>query len=192
MSPPNYPASLAPFISRFLLQLPQAVQIAHYMRPAAVLIPIVCRLELALLLTRRAGSLRKHGGPVAFPGGKTDAEDGSPIVTVLRESQEEVAIPPQAVTVIGQLTPLDSSSGFQVTPVVGLVSPEVQLHVCEAEVADVFEMPLRESLTLPRYYSLDIHHGGHSQRIYVSWYQSQFVWGLTAAIIRRLAQQVSI
>lgn len=192
MSPPNYPASLAPFISRFLLQLPQAAQIAHHTRPAAVLIPIVCRLEPTLLLTRRADSLRKHGGQVAFPGGKTDAEDGSPIVTALREAQEEVAIPPQAVTVVGQLAPLDSSSGYQVTPVVGLISPEVQFHACEAEVADVFEMPLREALTLSRYYSLDIHRGGHSQRIYLSWYQNQFVWGLTAAIIRRLAQQVSI
>jgi len=192
VNPPNYPASLAAFISRFQLQLPQAAQMSFNVRPAAVLIPIICHPEPTLLLTRRADSLRKHAGQVAFPGGKTDAEDGSPIVTALREAQEEVAIPPQAVSVIGQLAPLDSSTGFQVTPVVGLIPPGVQFHANEAEVADVFEIPLHEALTLSRYYPLDIHRGGHSHRIYLSWYQSQFIWGLTAAIIRRLAQQVSI
>lgn len=164
----------------------------HNVRPAAVLIPIVCRAEPTLLLTRRADSLRKHAGQVAFPGGKTDAEDGSAIVTALREAQEEVAIPPNAVTVLGQMAPLDSSTGFQVTPIVGLIPPDVQFHANEGEVADVFEMPLREALTLSRYYPLDIHRAGHTHRIYLSWYHSQFIWGLTAAIIRRLAQQVSI
>ena len=116
----------------------------HNVRPAAVLIPIVCRAEPTLLLTRRADSLRKHAGQVAFPGGKTDAEDGSAIVTALREAQEEVAIPPNAVTVLGQMAPLDSSTGFQVTPIVGLIPPDVQFHANEGEVADVFEMPLRK------------------------------------------------
>ena len=60
--PSNSPASLHAFISRFQLQLPQAAQISHNVRPAAVLIPIVCRAEPTLLLTRRADSLRKHAG----------------------------------------------------------------------------------------------------------------------------------
>ncbi|AHG22139.1 NUDIX hydrolase [Chania multitudinisentens RB-25] len=188
----HHPASLAAFISRFQLQLPQAVQTSHNVRPAAVLIPIVCRPEPTLLLTRRADSLRKHAGQVAFPGGKTDAEDSSAIITALREAQEEVAIPPQAVQVLGKLAPLDSNTGFQVTPVVGLIPPDIQFHANADEVAEVFEMPLHEALMLSRYYPLDIHRGGHSHRLYLSWYRSQFVWGLTAAIIRRLAQQVSI
>ncbi|WP_025121897.1 MULTISPECIES: CoA pyrophosphatase [unclassified Serratia (in: enterobacteria)] len=192
MSQQDYPASLADFISRFQLQLPQAKRISLNSRPAAVLIPIVCRPEPTLLLTRRADSLRKHAGQVAFPGGKTDAEDGSPIITALREAQEEVAIPAQRVHILGQLAPLDSSTGFQVTPVVGLIPPDVIFHANEGEVAEVFEIPLHEALRLSRYYPLDIHRGGHAHRVYLSWYQSQFVWGLTAAIIRRLAQQVSI
>lgn len=188
----DYPASLAAFISRFQLQLPQATQASRNVRPAAVLIPIICRPEPTLLLTRRADSLRKHAGQVAFPGGKTDAEDGSAIVTALREAQEEVALPSQAVHVLGQLAPLDSNTGFQVTPIVGLIPPDIKFYANAEEVAEVFEMPLHEALTLSRYYPLDIHRGGHSHRLYLSWYQSQFVWGLTAAIIRRLAQQVSI
>lgn len=192
MNQPTYPASLAAFISRFQLQLPQATQIARGVKPAAVLIPIICRQEPTLLLTRRADTLRMHAGQVAFPGGKTDAEDRSAIATALREAQEEVALPPNKVTVLGQLAPLDSSIGFQVTPIVGLVPPDVQFYPNEGEVADVFEMPLHEALNISRYHPLDIHRAGHAHRVYLSWYQSQFVWGLTAAIIRRLAQQVSI
>ncbi|VDZ62053.1 putative NUDIX hydrolase [Serratia odorifera] len=133
MSQPTYPASLADFISRFQLQLPQASRISHNVRPAAVLVPIICRPEPTLLLTRRADTLRKHAGQVAFPGGKTDASDASATFTALREAQEEVAIPPAAVTVLGQMAPLDSSTGFQVTPIVGLIAPDVQFHAMKTK-----------------------------------------------------------
>lgn len=192
MNPPTYPTTLADFVSRFQLQQPQAVQTSHGVRAAAVLVPIVCREEPTLLLTRRADTLRKHAGQVAFPGGKADPQDASLIATALREAEEEVAIPPAAVQVLGQMAPLDSSSGFRVTPIVGLVPADVRFHANEGEVADVFEIPLHEALTLSRYYPLDIHRNGYRHRVYLSWYQRRFVWGLTAAIIRRLAQQVSL
>lgn len=80
MSHQSYPPSLADFISRFQLQLPQAAQLSYNVRPAAVLIPIICRPEPTLLLTRRADSLRKHAGQVAFPEEK-------PIMTTFRQSR---------------------------------------------------------------------------------------------------------
>ncbi|CNE25594.1 nudix hydrolase YeaB [Yersinia kristensenii] len=184
--------TLSEFISRFQLQRPQPGSISANGRHAAVLIPIVCRPEPTLLLTRRSDHLRKHAGQVAFPGGKADPQDFSLIDTALREAEEEVAIPTSAVHVLGQLAPLYSSSGYQVTPVVGLVPANIAFLANEDEVAGLFEIPLREALRLSRYYSLDIHRGGINHRVYLSWYESQFIWGLTAAIIRRLAQQVSI
>lgn len=184
--------TLPEFISRFQLQLPQPGCFSANSRHAAVLIPIICRPEPTLLLTRRSNHLRKHAGQVAFPGGKADPEDSSLIETALREAEEEVAIPASAVHVLGQLAPLDSSSGYQVTPIVGLVPDNIAFHGNQDEVAGLFEMPLHEALSLSRYYSLDIHRGGVNHRVYLSWYERQFVWGLTAAIIRRLAQQVSI
>ncbi|PHZ25856.1 CoA pyrophosphatase [Yersinia bercovieri] len=184
--------TLPEFISRFQLQLPQPGCFSANSRHAAVLIPIICRPEPTLLLTRRSTHLRKHAGQVAFPGGKADPTDSSLIETALREAEEEVAIPASAVHVLGQLAPLDSSSGYQVTPIVGLVPDNIAFHGNEDEVAGLFEMPLHEALSLSRYYSLDIHRGGINHRVYLSWYERQFVWGLTAAIIRRLAQQVSI
>ena len=184
--------TLSEFISRFQLQLPQTGSFTANSHHAAVLIPIICRPEPTLLLTRRSSHLRKHAGQVAFPGGKADREDSSLIDTALREAQEEVAIPASAVHALGQLAPLDSSSGYQVTPIVGLIPANIAFHANEEEVAGLFEMPLHEALSLSRYYSLDIHRGGVNHRVYLSWYARQFVWGLTAAIIRRLAQQGSI
>jgi len=179
------------FILRFQLQQPHLPAPAlRGTRHAAVLIPIICRKEPTILLTRRSDQLRKHAGQVAFPGGAADATDASIIATALREAQEEVAIPPEQVHVLGVLPPQDSSSGFQVTPVIGLLPVDVPLHPAEDEVAELFEMPLQEAFDLARYHPLDIHRRGIYHRVYLSWYQQQFVWGLTASIIRQLARQV--
>jgi len=187
----RYSPAVMEFIRRFQLQLPISPSPAlRGRRQAAVLIPIICREQPTLLLTRRADFLRNHAGQVAFPGGAADASDASLIVTALREAQEEVAIPPADVYVLGTLAPFDSSSGFQVTPVVGLLPVDVPLHPCEDEVAELFEIPLEEAFNLARYHPLDIHRAGKHHRIYLSWYQQQFVWGLTAAIIRQLAEQI--
>ncbi|MDR3432026.1 MAG: CoA pyrophosphatase [Rouxiella aceris] len=186
------PIAIQEFIRRFQLCLPpQPSRQARGRRQAAVLIPIICREQPTLLLTRRSDRLRKHAGQVAFPGGAADAGDASLIYTALREAQEEVAIPPSSVQVLGQLTAVDSSSGFQVTPIVGLLPVDVPLHPCEDEVAELFEIPLHEAFNLSRYHSLDIERAGHHHRVYLSWYQQQFVWGMTAGIIRQLAKQVA-
>ncbi|MDI5234371.1 CoA pyrophosphatase, partial [Salmonella enterica subsp. enterica serovar Anatum] len=93
------------FLSRFQLLRPQMTHETLNQRQAAVLIPVVRRPQPGLLLTQRAIHLRKHAGQVAFPGGAVDSTDASLIAAALREAQEEVAIPPQAVEVIGVLPP---------------------------------------------------------------------------------------
>ena len=179
------------FMSRFLLQPPEPVSTALPTRQAAVLVPVVDRPRPSLLLTRRAATLRKHAGQVAFPGGMRDPEDGSLIVTALREAQEEVAIPPDSVRVIGVLPAVTSSTGFQVTPVVGIVPATLSWHPNEGEVESVFEMPLQEALRLGRYYPLDIQRQDLSHRVWLSWFEDYFIWGMTAGIIRQLSLQVA-
>ncbi|MHA6306859.1 CoA pyrophosphatase [Hafnia paralvei] len=181
---------LAEFVTRFQLQSPLPTHEGHNLRQAAVLIPIVNRPRPTLLLTQRSSHLRKHAGQVAFPGGAADITDGSLISTALREAQEEIALPPESVHILGQLPAVDSITGFHVTPIVGLLPADITPIASEDEVAAVFEMPLHEALALTRYHALDIHRRGHSHRVYLSWYERFFVWGMTAAIIRRLAQQV--
>jgi 8-oxo-dGTP pyrophosphatase MutT (NUDIX family) len=184
--------SLDNFLSRFQLLRPQVNREALNSRQAAVLIPVVRREQPGLLLTKRSSHLRKHAGQVAFPGGAVDATDASLIAAALREAQEEVAIPPESVDVIGVLPPVDSVTGFQVTPVVGIIPPNLRYHANVDEVSAVFEMPLAEALRLGRYHPLDIQRRGHDHRIWLSWYQHYFVWGMTAGIIRELALQIGL
>ncbi|WP_437888610.1 CoA pyrophosphatase [Phytobacter sp. V91] len=182
--------TLDDFISRFQLLRPQLTATSANTRQAAVLVPVVRRKEPGLLLTQRSARLRKHAGQVAFPGGAVDATDASLIAAALREAEEEVAIPPQAVEVIGVLPPVDSVTGFRVTPVVGIIPADLHYHASEDEVASVFEMPLAEALRLGRYHPLDVHRHGNAHRVWLSWYQHYFVWGMTAGIIRELSLQI--
>jgi len=182
--------TLDDFLSRFQLLRPQLNPPTLNARQAAVLVPVVRREQPGLLLTQRSPLLRKHAGQVAFPGGAVDSTDASLIAAALREAHEEVAIPPDAVEVIGVLPPVDSVTGFQVTPVVGVIPPDLPWRASEDEVAAVFEMPLAEALRLGRYHPLDVHRHGNAHRVWLSWYQHYFVWGMTAGIIRSLALQI--
>lgn len=185
------PLTLDVFLSRFVLQPPRRLPVDLPTRQAAVLVPIVNRADPTLLLTRRSSALRKHPGQVAFPGGVMDPEDTSLIATALREAEEEVAIPPSSVRVIGVLPPVTSSTGFHVTPVVGVLPDTLNWRPNEAEVESVFEMPLQEALRLGRYTALDIHRHGLSHRVWLSWFEHYFIWGMTAGIIRQLSLQVA-
>ncbi|MFP2514507.1 CoA pyrophosphatase [Buttiauxella agrestis] len=184
--------SMNDFLSRFQLLQPPVPRVSGNKRQAAVLIPIVRRPQPGLLLTQRSELMRKHAGQVAFPGGAVDDTDESLIAAALREAWEEVAISPDSVEVIGTLPPVDSVTGFQVTPVVGIIPPNLPYQASEDEVAAVFEMPLMEALTLGRYHPLDIHRRGNAHRVWLSWYQHYFVWGMTAGIIRELALQIGV
>ncbi|MEH4800514.1 CoA pyrophosphatase [Atlantibacter hermannii] len=188
----NPPITLDNFLARFQLLRPQINRHTINQRQAAVLVPIVRRPVPGLLLTQRSARMRKHAGQVAFPGGARDPEDSSLIAAALREAQEEVAIPPETVEVIGVLPTVDSVTGFQVTPVVGIIPPDLPYHASEEEVAAVFEMPLEEALRLGRYHPLDIHRRGNDHRVWLSWYEHYFVWGMTAGIIRELALQIGM
>ncbi len=128
--------SLSDFVNRFQLQLPPPPKrLLDNNRHAAVLLPIICKPKPTLLLTRRSATLRSHAGQVAFPGGAADPKDKSIIATALREAEEEVNIPHQKVQVLGQLAPLNSTSGYLVTPIVGLLPPGLSLHSNPEEVA---------------------------------------------------------
>ncbi|TNH43243.1 CoA pyrophosphatase [Photorhabdus luminescens] len=185
--------SLSDFVNRFQLQLPPPPKrLSDNTRHAAVLLPIICKPKPTLLLTRRSDTLRSHAGQVAFPGGVADPQDKSIIATALREAEEEVNIPPQKVQILGQLAPLNSINGYLVTPIVGLLPPGLSLHSNPTEVSKIFEVPLSEALSLSSYHYLDVNRRGQQHRIYFYWYQQHLIWGLTAAIIHQLAQQVQV
>ncbi|HGN1705774.1 TPA: CoA pyrophosphatase [Providencia rettgeri] len=179
------------FINRFQFTLPKTRQpIRKAGKSAAVLLPIINKPTPTLLLTQRSPFLRSHAGQVAFPGGASDPEDSSLISTALREAYEEVAIPPEKVKVLGQLAPLQSYGGYEVTPVVGLLPDNIQYHANPSEVASIFEVPLFDALSLQRHKYVDIKRSGRQNRIFFYWYNGHLVWGLTASIIHQLALQL--
>lgn len=156
-------------------------------KAAGVLIPIIAhREELSVLLTRRAEHLRYHAGQVSFPGGRMEAGDASIEVTALRETREEVGISPEAVEIAGYLDPVLTITGYTVTPVVGLIGPDVELAIDPGEVQHAFEVPLS--------FLLDDRNARASTRVLDGVpvpilefrYASERIWGATANIVKIL------
>lgn len=157
-------------------------------RPSSVLIPLVCRPEgIRVLLTRRSEWLKHHAGQISFPGGRADPTDPDLRYTALRETWEEIGIEAERIQVLGCLPDQLTGSGFQVTPHIGLVEPGFQPRLDPAEVAEVFEVPLR-FLMNPRHHRLHrLAHNTAVVRTYFSMpWHDYFIWGATAGMIRNL------
>jgi 8-oxo-dGTP pyrophosphatase MutT (NUDIX family) len=159
-------------------------------QPAAVLVPITDRAEPGLILTRRTATLRRHPGQVAFPGGRIDPEDGGPIAAALREAEEEIGLPPTQVEVVGTADRYRTVTGYDVTPVVGVVPAGLALVPAEAEVAAVFEVPLAFVMDSANQLEATARYQGHERRYYEILWQEHRIWGATAAMIVNLARRL--
>ena len=162
---------------------------ADTLLPAAVLIAVTDRAEPGVILTQRTETLRQHAGQIAFPGGRIDP--GEDIVTAaLREAEEEIALPRDRVTVIGQADTYRTVTGFQVTPVIGVVPPDLILRPSEAEVASVFEVPLAFLLDSGNHVEASVEWQGHERHYYEILWNDRRVWGATAAMIVNLCRRL--
>lgn len=156
---------------------------------AAVLIPIIDRPQGAnVLLTVRSHDLPSHAGQISFPGGKVDPRDENRVATALREAHEEVNIPPEAVDVIGALGVHRGGLGFSVTPVVGIVDPYADIRACPREVDEVFEVPLAFFADLANHVTEAREFKGVKYNMFAAPYERFHIWGLTAGILRSLAE----
>jgi 8-oxo-dGTP pyrophosphatase MutT (NUDIX family) len=158
--------------------------------PAAVLIAVTDRAEPGVILTQRTETLRRHPGQVAFPGGRIDPEDDGPIGAALREAEEEVALPPALVEVIGTADLYRTVTGYEVTPVIGVVPPDIALIPAEAEVAAVFEVPLAFLLDSANHVEATAHYQGQERRYYEILWGDRRIWGATAAMIVNLSRRL--
>ena len=142
------PVSKPPLGSDFSLN--GVVPVPTSFRPAAVLVPLVRReAGITVLLTQRTEDMPSHAGQIAFPGGRTQTEDADAKATALRETEEEVGLSRTFVDVIGAVDPYRTGTGYEITPVVGIVTPGFTIHADPREVADVFEVPLAHFLDDP-------------------------------------------
>ena len=158
--------------------------------PAAVLVAITDRVEPGLLLTTRRDDLRTHAGQVAFPGGRIDPGE-TPCQAALREAHEELGLDPAQVTVFGEADPYRTVTGYCVTPIVGLVPPDLPLTPNPAEVAGWFEAPLDFVLDPANQRRMSAEFRGRTRHYYQIDWQDRRIWGATAAMLVNLGRRIA-
>lgn len=158
---------------------------------AAVLIAVTDRPDPGLILTQRPSGMRSHPGQVAFPGGKIDPGEDA-VAAALREAHEELNLDPAHVRVIGATDRYQTGTGFDVTPVLGVIPPDLPLVPNPGEVDSWFEAPLRLMLEREHWAEHEVFWNGAMRR-YLEYHHEGFrIWGVTAAIIANLARRIEI
>lgn len=161
-------------------------------RPSAVLVPLYEEAgETVVVLTRRAQHLRSHKGEVSFPGGRQEPGE-VPTETALREAEEETALPPASVEVVGELDPLATfSSQSLIVPVVGRLGGRPELTAQEAEVEAILHVPLSELLHDDAYREELWRFPQGYHPLYFFEIPGDTVWGATARLLHQLLSIVT-
>jgi 8-oxo-dGTP pyrophosphatase MutT (NUDIX family) len=159
------------------------------LRPAAVLVPLIDHSRgMSVLLTQRTPHLTAHAGQISFPGGRIEEDDPDAVAAALRETEEEVGLPRERVSVVGRLDTYLTGTGFEITPIVGIVAPPFPLAIDPFEVAEAFEVPLAFILDRRNHQRVERQSGAHRRAFFVLPYEGRNIWGATAGILVNLAE----
>jgi len=156
---------------------------------AAVLIAVTDRIEPGVILTVRREHLRTHAGQIAFPGGRLDPGEDA-VAAALREAHEEILLDPASIEVVGTIEPYRTVTGFAVTPVIGVIPPDLPLLPHEHEVADWFEAPLAFLIDPANQHRRSALFQGRERHYYEIDWQGRRIWGATAAMIVNLSRRL--
>lgn len=173
-------------------------------KQSAVLLPLLnIQDETHVLFEVRSMQMRSQPGDICLPGGRIDKTDKSPKETAIRETMEELGI---SASNIEAVTPLDyivNDSGRIIYPFVGKLLNYEQIKLNEAEVSEVFTVPLSYFLeTEPEVYKVHFQvnpekdfpfdlivggkdykwNTGHIDELFYQ-YNGKVIWGLTAKIL---------
>jgi 8-oxo-dGTP pyrophosphatase MutT (NUDIX family) len=159
-------------------------------KPAAVLVPVVERAEPSVLLTLRTADLASHSGQIAFPGGKIDATDASPLAAALREAEEEIGLEQRSIDPVGYLDLYLTFSGFRILPVLARVEPGYRLKINPSEVAEAFEVPLEFLMQPDNHQRHKRDWKGIERHYYAMPFGERYIWGVTAGILRNLYERI--
>jgi len=158
--------------------------------PAAVLVGMTGGPSAGVLLTRRTAHLRRHSGQVSFPGGRIDPGDASPEAAALREAQEEIGLDPAQVEVLGRLPKHHTSSGFVITPVLGMLAPGFATQASADEVDAIFTLPLAVLLDPAAPVRHRAEFAGGVREYWVWPHPEYYIWGATARILLHLSHRL--
>ena len=128
-------------------------------------------------------SCRWSNGPTGFPGGRLEPDDPDAVAAALRETEEEIGLHRRHVDVIGRLDTYQTRTAYEVTPVVGIVTPPFDLKPDPFEVADIFEVPLSFLLDPANHQRNSVLHLGRQRHYYAMPYSRYYIWGATAGML---------
>lgn len=158
-------------------------------RPAAVLAAVTERPRPGLLMIHRPTNMRAHPGQVALPGGKLDPGE-TPVEAALREAHEELGINPEVVRIVGEGDLYQTGSGFEITPVIGVVPADIELNPNPAEVAQWFEAPLDFVLDPANHREREREWNGTMVTYWEILWEEHRIWGVTAGLLVNLSRRL--
>jgi 8-oxo-dGTP pyrophosphatase MutT (NUDIX family) len=162
------------------------------LRRAAVLVPLfLADGRVHVLLTKRTETVEHHKGQVSLPGGSSDAGDADAVATALRETEEELGIPPHRVRVLGVLDDVPTFiSGFVVTPVVGVIPHPLDLRISADEISEILIVPLDTFQDPSRVRVEERERDGERVQLFFYHHEGHEIWGATARILKGFVEQV--
>lgn len=142
-----------------------------------------------VVFTRRNADLRRHAGEVSFPGGRREPHDATLIETALRESEEEIGLRREDVTIAGALTATSTfATKYAIHPFVGVIAAASKWSPAPLEVAAIIELPLRELPASRGRIQLTRH--GYTFETDAFLISGETIWGATARILDDLLRRV--
>jgi len=173
-------------------QSPGATEVKSVLTPAAVLVPLVQREDgFTVILTQRTDSLSSHAGQISFPGGRLEESDADAVAGALREAEEETGLPPSEVEILGRLDAYVTVTGYEVIPIVGAITPPIDLTPDPIEVANIFEVPLDFFLNPANHQRVKRDSDGQTRAYYAMPFGDRYIWGATAGMLVNLYEVVS-
>ena len=159
------------------------------LRPAAVLVPLIDHPDgMSVLLTQRTPHLSAHAGQISFPGGRIEGSDADATEAALRETEEEIGLTRGHIRVIGRLDTYVTGTGFEITPIVGIVKVPFPLVIDPFEVSEAFEVPLSFVLNPSNHRRMTREFEQRKRIFFVLPFENRNIWGATAGILVNLAE----
>jgi 8-oxo-dGTP pyrophosphatase MutT (NUDIX family) len=185
-------SSLPDALRAVLLDPADAISVqVHGRTQAAVLVALYEHDgSLHAVFTRRQSDLRSHAGEISFPGGRRDDDDPDLIATALREAEEEIGLPREAVEILGALCPTPTvATSFGVYPFVGLIEPGREWTLSPREVDEVLELRLSDLRAAANHRRL-LHRGIPFRSVVYDVSDEAVIWGATARIVGDLLARI--